>query len=343
MNQKLTRILLETTIRNTIKDIRQDPERRIRNLVDLALYFSHGRFQKQFLETAREMLEKEDSAYYILVQDLVSSVHMERLVTFGMNVGYNGCITGARTIRQIEEKEGFNIPWCLSLMLEETTLAANRELYLKLIRQGEKLGIHTWLLHIPRLTPELLKLTSLFPDSAFLLFCLPDTITPKLLAAGRSLNNLMFVCLYQKNTQEACQHICRSMRQQGYLYGLCLPYGSQDRGKIRDRDFLREVLRLKPAFTFFTPNERLEESAWESFYSEIKKLRLGQEYPTVFLELMQDNRWIDSIISSEGLSGGFLPSGQFFSLKGPEKNEKANLFSHELKDILKLAFPKGKG
>ena len=45
MENSVSRILIETTVRQTLKGIQEDPERSIRNLVDMALQFSEGRFQ----------------------------------------------------------------------------------------------------------------------------------------------------------------------------------------------------------------------------------------------------------------------------------------------------------
>ena len=89
MENSLSRILIETTVRQTLKGLQEDPKRSIRNLVDMALQFSEGRFQNRFFETAQTMLKNEGSAYYALVQDATSHIETEHLVTFGMNLGYN--------------------------------------------------------------------------------------------------------------------------------------------------------------------------------------------------------------------------------------------------------------
>ncbi len=119
MKTNLNRTLIETTIRNSIKQIKNDPERSMRNLIDMALSFSNGRFQKHFLEVAQTMLQKETSCYYKIIPDLVANGDTERIVTFGMNIGYNGCTLGAQTIRELEATEHFNIPWSISLELAE--------------------------------------------------------------------------------------------------------------------------------------------------------------------------------------------------------------------------------
>ena len=48
MEHNMSRILIETTVRQTLKGITENPKRSIRNLVDMALHFSEGRFQSRF-------------------------------------------------------------------------------------------------------------------------------------------------------------------------------------------------------------------------------------------------------------------------------------------------------
>ena len=110
MENSMSRILIETTVRQTLKGLQDDPKRSIRNVVDMALHFSDGRFQSRFFRTAQTMLEHEDSAYYALVEDAANHIDPEHLVTFGMNLGYNSCTWGAQRIRTNEAQLGFNIP-----------------------------------------------------------------------------------------------------------------------------------------------------------------------------------------------------------------------------------------
>ena len=81
MENSMSRILIETTVRQTLKGLQDDPKRSIRNVVDMALHFSDGRFQSRFFRTAQTMLEHEDSAYYALVEDAANHIDPEHLVT----------------------------------------------------------------------------------------------------------------------------------------------------------------------------------------------------------------------------------------------------------------------
>ena len=49
----LTRVLVESTVRRTLKEMEGSPKRAVRNLVDLGLQFSSGRFQTRLLATAQ--------------------------------------------------------------------------------------------------------------------------------------------------------------------------------------------------------------------------------------------------------------------------------------------------
>lgn len=50
----LNRTLIETMIRCAIKKLNDDPERSVRNLVDMALSFSGGESQQSFLKPYKE-------------------------------------------------------------------------------------------------------------------------------------------------------------------------------------------------------------------------------------------------------------------------------------------------
>ena len=67
MQQTLTRSLVETIVRNKLSDLEKNPERTTRNLIDMALHFSKGRFQKNFFNIAQTMLQDENSPYYQLI------------------------------------------------------------------------------------------------------------------------------------------------------------------------------------------------------------------------------------------------------------------------------------
>lgn len=140
MENSVSRILVETVVKRTLRDMKEDPERSIRNLIDRALLVSEGRFQKRFFQTAQRMLHNERSAYYPLVRSLVENVEHARLLGFGMNVGYNSCTVCAKKIRALEGAEGFNIPWSLYLEIHADRFHKNRAALRLAVGRGQGAG-----------------------------------------------------------------------------------------------------------------------------------------------------------------------------------------------------------
>ena len=92
----LTRLLIENTVDRALRDMERDAHRSLRNLVDLALTFSKGTFERHFLTLCRSMLENETSPYYQLLDRALRTCDRQTLKTFGINVGYEAC-TGITT------------------------------------------------------------------------------------------------------------------------------------------------------------------------------------------------------------------------------------------------------
>ena len=341
MKQSIGRVLVETTVRKTLREICQDPKRSIRNLVDLAREFSVGDFQQLLFETAGSLLEDETSSYYHLVQETVDAFDWDRLVCLGLNIGYNGCIQGARQIRSLEAAEHFNIPWCVSLELEEELFSSSFEQYRQLILQGLELGIYCWQIHTDQISDQLLQLIRLFPDCAFALFCPSSCLYPMLPYGAEAIRHLMFVPTCSSREELTfCRNVCELLKKKKIPYGILIKYDENTLPVLTGTAFLTSLTELSPVLTFFAPTSFLSDEAREASYARIHKLRMEAEYPTIFLDLMEDNYRIDSIISSESCSAGFTKTGQLFSQNGITTDRESCFLHHSLKEILKTAFPK---
>ena len=332
MNNSLNRTLIETTVRNSIKQIKQDPERSMRNLIDMAVSFSNGRFQKYFLESAQTMLKKETSCYYKIIPDLVANADTERIVTVGMNIGYNSCTLGARKIREIEAKEQFNIPWSISLEMSYDSYHKNIAHYLSLLPQGKEMGIYTWNIHTLDNPAFILEFAEIHPECTFLIFCSPEHIIPALLDDAKNIYNIIFIIEYNDTTAEACS----LLRSHDFLYSV---YYSQNNTEP-DIGLLDEILsdteNLNSVFTvFFLQNSSLEES--KPFYDCITKIRAEQSYHSIPFDFLQDSCYIDSIISDQPCAIGFTKDGNCYSFIKQMILPDCNIFQNHLHSILQIA------
>lgn len=337
MENNISRMLVETVVKRTLRDVRECPERSIRNLVDIALQFSGGRFQQDFFTTAQTMLQNENSSYYGLVRDTVTNVDAERLYTFGMNLGYNGCTIGAHRIRQNEQTFGIKIPWTVILETESKSFENYQEKYHALIQDGEKLGIYTWMIFSEASPTAALSLAKVHEDSAFFLFCRPENLTSDFLDEVSALYNVMLVVCYD----EATADICAALRYTGLPYSVWYPYGQNDAKAITSGDLFCSIQQFSPIFTALIPRPDCPETVQQLVYQTVRQMRSGQDYRTILWELKQDNRLVDSIISDDTCSVCFDKTGTLWDWD--HKIECHNLFQCGSVDIIRSFCPKKKG
>ena len=110
MNKSMNEVLVRTIVKKAIRNLKIDPERTIRNLVDMAVQFADSRFQQEFYSCAQRILSNEHSGYYTLAKDSLSQVNEETLLNSSMNLGYNGLYLGAKKYPGVPAAGGVSHP-----------------------------------------------------------------------------------------------------------------------------------------------------------------------------------------------------------------------------------------
>lgn len=333
----MSRLLIETTVRQTLKGLQENPKRSVRNLIDMALQFSQGRFQSNFFATAHTMLKNENSAYYTLLQDAAAHIETEHLVRFGMNLGYNSCTWGARRIRDNEQKLGFNIPWAVMFSLNPIHSPDRQEQYHNIITEGESLGIYAWMLFPEGLAPgELLALPKRHPDSAFFLFCPSGTVDAAFVRAAEELYNLMPVVYLDEVAGKACL----MLREKKLPYSVWFPYAGEEARPILSGELFDRVQHLHPVFTALLPRPDCSSATHDSVCRAVEKARNGQLYATVPWDMYADTCRLDEIISDDSCWAFFDSQGNLY-LPGLSRQEgTGSLFSDGLAAVLCRIYPK---
>lgn len=321
----IKRVATEAIIKRYIKDIKSSPKRSIRNLVDFGLSAAKGKFKDSFLTAAQKMLENENSKYYDLVVDNLNNVDNETLVTFGMNVAYNGCTKGAATIRELEAKYNINIPWSVFLKISHNKFEEYEDKYLDVIKEGETLGIYTWFVFVDKLTPEELSLAKSNENCAFLYFISNQDINGDLLSELCNLHNVMISIEYIEDENKNF----RIMRENKLMYSMHTTYDSD----IKDDIILDETDELQPIFTIFFPSESASEEICENNYNFIIEAKNSQKYQTVLWEAFRDTSKIDEQLSGDAVRAIFDESGTL-------ADSSCNIFKEKLLDIFKASFSK---
>lgn len=336
MENDTSRILIETVVKKTLREIKDSPERSIRNLIDMALTFSYGRFQRSFFEIAQTMLKNGRSPYYALVQDIVAHVKEQKILRFGMNLGYNSCTIGAAKIRELEEREGCQIPWTVFLKLQAQRFPSCEESYQSTLTQGENLGIYAWML-FPDQQPQLfLPLIQQHPDSAFVLFCGEKDITASFLNQAAELDNLMLAVYLD----DSAQKVCSRLREHELLYSVYWIYSEADEETIRSGRLFHQAEQLHPVFTALLPAPSCSPSFRESIHHSIKDARDQQLFQTIAWDLDGDGRLVSKIISQQAYVAAFDSNGSLLASQRKLAEPPFNLLNNDLLSIFRQAFPK---
>lgn len=337
MGDSFSRILIQTTVRKAIRDIRETPQRSARNLIDMALNFSTGRFQQEFFQMAQKMLTDESSSYYALLQDMAIHIDEDKLLTFGMNVGYNGGILGAGSIRQLEESFGYNIPWVITLDVSRESLSQREARFHALIEEGEKMGIFTWILYSHECVAECIELAAQHPQSAFVVFFDHSNINWCVIDCASDLKNLMLVI----PTDDNAAITCGLLREAGLLYSVYTMYGENDLHRLQNGDQFCEMEQLHPVFSVFIPEADCPEKVRKNAYDAIHTARMEQTHATILWELRRDCMMVDRVISGDGCWAGFDEAGILHGVDEAGHEKTVGTIDVALKELFCKAFSKG--
>lgn len=333
MTAKTSRIIIKTFVKTALKDADDSPERCTRNLIDMALHFSKGRFQQEFFEMARAMLNNENSPYYPLIEDTLRHMAKEKLIEFGMNLGYNGCTMGAHIVRKIKRTENINVPWLLFLNIA----ASDEELltnYQPIFDQGKELGIYVYFLYTDDDPIKLLPLIKKNPDCAIILMCRSASVTEDFAEAAETVNNMLIGVKYDDNTDSACL----VLRDHRLLYSIYRMYKNEESEEILSGSYPRFAEEMHCPFVAVLADPDCSTSIKENIYKAVVGARVAQKYRTIPLDLIYDTERVGNIISPPSSVIGFKPDGAIYNLDNDGKPMTHNIFKESLRDILKESF-----
>ncbi len=332
-----TRVIVRSALDKAIRDIENDANRSIRNLIDLVLKFSKGRFQQSLFKTFQAMMRNENSAYYTLVKNIVARVDHETIKTFGFNLGYNGCTDGAKLIRENECGYGFNIPWTVSFVLDSEG-RLSMDSICNMVEQGRSLGIFTYFIFCNNGSAAAIPpLLGAYGDCAFVLFTEPAYLDSAALDGISLHKNAMTVVLSSKPefASAASELLERRMLYSAYSF-----YGDENADDLLSGLWLNEVVNASCAFAVLIPEPSCGERAKSTIREYVNDVRDRQETPVLLIDTESDIILIDQIISEDYCSMGFGSDGVAFDSFGTLKGDANNLWDFSLMEILRANMQK---
>lgn len=327
-NNKIAKTLVENAVRHGIREIREDPRRSIRKLVDLGSHFSNGRFQQSFFEMSEKMLSEPDSEYYDLVSNVANGVDETALETFGVNLAYNGWTCGAKTIRQKQTELGCPIPWAVFLNYgRECAAGVDIE---SVVLQCADLGICTFMVFAGTAgdTEYLLTAVSRFRDCAFFIFSDSPAVSAVLAQYDGKMDNVMAVI---RCGQSDFDVNIKLLREKKRLFAVSAEYGGDSEDQIISGRMTEELMKYDFDFLFLAAAPGCSPETKEKVYRYVTRSRKEQEYPVFLVELMRDYDFISRVISDEKCMLGIRSDGTVF---GGENSEDMSVKDMPVETVL---------
>ncbi len=299
-------------------------------MVDLGSHFSKGRFQKRVFSLMQNELVNPSSAYYALATRLTTSVRLENLEQFGLNIGYNSWTHGAAVIRQHEAEHGYNVPWCLILDL---TRGVGFDLD-DLMRQGERLGIYCYMVFAgdPQRTAALFPIFARHADSAVFLL-LPDERLPQVNIENVANVMTMLPCGCAGTADGA-----QALHARACLYGLWARYDEGNAAHILDGSLERLAVALGAPMVFAVPGPDADAQTLDEVHQYAQSAREKKAEAALLVNFFSDIEEIDRVISVEACMLGIASDGTIFTAQGPNSNIDVNHVA--LEDVLMCAMPR---
>lgn len=325
----IRRHMLQATLTSAFRD--EGPKRAFRNLVELGEKFSAGRRQRAFFTTVREMLRKDSSAYYLMWERVVRDTDHDCLQTFGINVGYNGCTAGVRTLRALERINHCGIPSILGACYNGEEMDG-RELE-DLLRQGEKLGIFTYIVDYRGGDVGVLAgVLAAHKDSGFIVLTGDCALTESNVTMLTVRKNVMLAI---SADSEDFSGVCDRLRAAHALYCVYASYGEERAAQILSGSYAGEIGAHSGTFVLLLPEDGVSEQTVERVGAFAAESRMEQRWPFILMDLREDLIEINKAVARSGCFVRFDPDGQLVTQKGRAEDLALNIRRFSLLDIFR--------
>ena len=334
-NDKITKALLRTTIKKALADIKRDPKRSVRNLVDLGLNFAEGCNQREIFDLTQQYLSNENSAYFRLAENMACELDHEKLTTFGLNFGYNGCTSGARLLREKQKELGCHLPFLITFTIDSRPDALTVAEVESAIEQGMALGIYIYaVICSSDVYPGLLNLAEQFSECAFIYFVNPVRITREVISRTGEINNLV-TSLRMEEDPVPCLEAAAALREQGCITVVHYEYTPADINAILS-NFLTDAFAETGAVAgIFYAVQGIDPAAQKLVADYRTEIVRSQQYPIFIFEAQSDIKRIDAMFSGAECRVHFIGGGKVLYSAEQKVFEGANLRTDPLKDIFR--------
>ncbi|MCR5148873.1 MAG: hypothetical protein K6C35_07895 [Eubacterium sp.] len=305
LKNDLNRILIENAVRLNLKNFENDEKRCIRRLIDTGLSVSKKNSEKSTFDDIRALFADDDSKYYPATSNLFRNLSRDRLINFGVNLGYNCFNKGAKTIEHLEKTTGKTIPWIADMDVTLQNEAKYRtETFNKLLNHYSNFGINAYIIRFEQNIPEdtylaILKTLEEFQYTNFMLILPDEVLSNKILLAMDKLNNIILVLNMDHSSYREMLEKAEAMQ---LINATLFKINDGFSDKIKESDLFVKVSKNLCPIVIFDVTKDISESEKNAFISGLSSLRANPPEPIFMMNLENDIQSINRSISGKEVS-----------------------------------------
>ena len=273
-----------TLAHRAVRDVRRDGFRQLRNYVDMCALLAQRPDLERFFDHAQTVLQRTDSLYYKLINNLVAQVNEDAICTAGINLGFDAIISCASNNRKQngETRSWLNVGFCSAPELDDAII------------QAEAGSSYAWVLYAD------------------------EDLTPKTVAMLQSHTHSVFFVLFdaQKFNEATMERVagCNAMRSKQMFYGFLVEMGRADAAQAVNTDWL-DVLAQYGLFCVYTRKPDMDQQTADAMYRQIVHSRIGSvAVPVLLLDWEHDVKYLNRMITPKTELGQCIPEGKTFPL-----------------------------
>lgn len=292
--------MIGSTIDRNIRDITDNPQRGVKNLIDLAYRYSSSPLQRELIKSLQPMLMNPNSPYYNIIPSLVNGVNHYTIKTFIINMSYNSFSHGRKKIKQYQKAHNYKIPWTIIIdFTKEPNSNLNKTTILNIIDQGRKTGIYTYMFFINQ-TDHFSDILRRNPDCAFILYATPTLFIEENILELKSIHNTFFAVLYQPNIDiQAFKNATKLLYDHKCLFGSYTYYSNENIEYILSNRWVDEIVASKSPFGFLMESQNCSPANASLIHDYVDSSKVNPKYPAFLIDLYHDMARIDNHLSKD--------------------------------------------
>ena len=271
----INRALIYTTLERGLRDMKTDLKRTIRNLTDLGSQFAKTPQQETVFAVFRSLLERGNSPYYTMIQNLLDNSSEKDLLTFGMNIACNSWID--RKHSKAEHAHWIVFP-------DENPFRSDIASFDAFVSEQKAHGVYSYVFdEETSLTKEFFHLIRKHRDCAF--FYLKDScaLTKEIFDEIAHTHNLMMV-LNGDNARNLTD--AEALRRQKSLYCTYTVYHKDD--VLSDTALLEPARKFRSAFHVLFADGSCPAELQKNMNARVNAYRMAPSDPILLIDAYTD-------------------------------------------------------